>query len=160
MITAPDRPRNRTVGSLVREALWFLAHTLIAVGLVIAIIVVMTLNHPDPEAADPKIIVSVLSFLVPLFAGLIAARMQNNSNAQHTWISGLVLFTIVCVWVLNLPTGKGLCEGCGSVEKVWRTIFSFTNGSGLMSGDGPLIGLWMPIAMVSYAVGARFGLEP
>ncbi|GGA58009.1 hypothetical protein GCM10011507_06700 [Edaphobacter acidisoli] len=160
MIAAPDRPRDRTIGSLVREALWFLFHTAVAIGLVIAIITVMTLNHPDPDSAGPKVTLTVLAFLMPMFAGLIASRMQHNSNARHIWISGLVLFTIACVWVLDLPTGKGLCENCGSVEKVWRTIFSFSHGSGLMSGDGPLIGAWMPLSMISYAFGARFGLEP
>jgi len=160
MINAPDRPRDRSIGDLVREALWFLAHTLVAIAFLAAMLGVMTLNHPDPNSPSPKIVATVLAFLVPMFGGLIVAHIQQSKTARYVWISGLVVFVVVSVWVLDLPTGNGLCEGCGSVEKIWRTFFSFTHGSGLMSGDGPLIGAWIPLAMVSYAIGARFGLEP
>jgi hypothetical protein len=95
-----------------------------------------------------------------MFAGLIIARVQQNYTAQYVWISGLVIFAVVCVWVLDLPTGNGLCESCGATEKLWRTFFSFTHGSGLMGGDGPLLGAWIPLSMISYAIGAKFGLEP
>jgi len=160
MITAPDRPRDRSISDLVREALWFLTHTLVAVVLLGGVLGVMTMNHPDPNSPGPKVVASVLAFLVPMFGGLLISRFQRNSTARYVWISGLVVFTIVSVWVLDLPTGVGLCEHCGSVEKICRTFFSFSHGSGLMSGDGPLIGAWIPLAMVSYAFGARFGLEP
>jgi hypothetical protein len=32
--------------------------------------------------------------------------------------------------VLDLPTGKGLCESCEAVEKLWRTFFDIRHGSG------------------------------
>lgn len=159
MINEPDRPRDRSIGDLVREAAWFLTHTLLALGLLAAVIGVMTLNHPDPNSPSPKLVATVLAVLVPMFGGLIIAHIQQNNTARYVWISGLVVFAIVCVWVLDLPTGNGLCENCRSVEKLWRTFFSFTHGSGLMSGDGPLIGAWIPLSMISYAIGARFGLQ-
>jgi len=68
--------------------------------------------------------------------------------------------SIVCVWVLGLPTGNGLCENCGPVEKLWRTFFTFDHGSGLMGGDGVLVGAWIPLSMISYAIGAKLALEP
>ena len=86
------------------------------------------------------------------------AVMQQNDIAPYTWISGLVIFSIVCVWVLDLPTGKGLCENCGAVEKLWRTFFDVQHGSGLMGGDGLLIGAWLPLSMIGYSIGARLGL--
>ena len=160
MITAPDRPRDRSIRDLAHEALGFFTHTLLAVVLLGCVLGVMTINHPDPNSPEPKVVATVLAFLVPMFGGLIFSRFQRHSTARYVWISGLVVFTVVSVWVLDLPTGVGLCEHCGSVEKIWRTFFSFTHGSGLISGDGPLIGAWIPLAMVSYAFGARFGLEP
>lgn len=159
MITAPDRPRDRSIGDLVREALWFLTHTLVAIAFLAAVLGVMTMNHPDPDSPGPKMVATALAFLVPMFGGLIVSRFQQNHTARYVWVSGLVVFTVVSVWVLDLPTGVGLCQHCGSVEKIWRTFFSFTNGSGLMSGDGPLIGTWIPLAMVSYSLGAKFGFE-
>lgn len=159
MISAPDRPRDRSISDLAREAAWFLTHTLVAIVFLAAVLGVMTMNHPDPDSPGPKMVATALAFLVPMFGGLIVSRFQQNKTARYVWISGLVVFTVVSVWVLDLPTGVGLCQHCGSAEKIWRTFFSFSNGSGLMSGDGPLIGVWIPLAMVSYSVGAKFGLE-
>ena len=102
----------------------------------------------------------MMAFLVPMFGGLVIARIQQNRVARYVWISGLVIFSIVCVWVLDLPTGNGLCETCGALEKLRRTFFTFTHGSGLMAGDGLLVGAWIPLSMISYAIGARFGLAP
>jgi hypothetical protein len=160
MVNEPDRPRDRSIGDLAREALWFAIHTLLALALLAAVLGVMTLNAPDPGSPSPKVVATVLAFLVPMFGGLIIANIQQNATARYVWISGVVVFAIVSVWVLDLPTGVGLCQNCGSAEKLWRTFFSFSHGSGLMSGDGPLIGAWIPLSMISYALGARFGLEP
>ncbi len=159
MVNEPDRPRDRSIGDLAREALWFAIHTLLALALLAAVLGVMTLNAPDPSSPSPKVVATVLAFLVPMFGGLIIANIQQNATARYVWISGVVVFAIVSVWVLDLPTGVGLCQNCGSAEKLWRTFFSFSHGSGLMSGDGPLIGAWIPLSMISYALGARFGLE-
>lgn len=63
------------------------------------------------------------------------------------------------VWVLDLPTGPGLCEACGAGEKIWRTLFSVTNGSGLLGEDGLLLGAWAPLSMMGYAVGAAIGFK-
>jgi hypothetical protein len=160
MMKNQDISQDKSIGDLGRESIWFLTHTLLAVIFLAVTIGVMTLNHPDPDSVTPKLIGSALAFIVPLLGGFFVARMQQNDIARYVWISGLVLFSVVCVWVLDLPTGNGLCETCGAVEKLWRTFFTFTHGSGLMGGDGLLVGAWLPLSMIGYAVGAGFGLEP
>ena len=155
-----DISQGKSLGDLGREAFWFLTHTLIAVLLLAAVIVIISLDHPDPDAATPKVLATILAALIPMLGGAIVARIQRNGIAPYTWISGLVIFSIVCVWVLDLPTGKGLCENCGAVEKLWRTFFAFRHGSGLMGGDGLLIGTWLPLSMISYAIGAKIARAP
>jgi hypothetical protein len=155
-----DISQDKTVGDLACEALWFLAHTLIAFVLLAIVIGVMSLNHPDPDSSTPKLLGTVLAFLAPMIGGFLLARIHHNDIAIYIWISGLVIFSIVCVWVLDLPTGKGLCENCGAIEKLWRTFFTFSHGSGLMGGDGLLVGAWIPLSMIGYALGAKFALEP
>jgi hypothetical protein len=160
MTNAQDTSQDKSLGDLGREALWFLAHTLIAFLLLALTIGVMSLNHPDPDSQIPKLVGTVLALLVPMIGGFLLARVHHNDIAGYIWISGLVIFSVVCVWVLDLPTGNGLCETCGAVEKLWRTFFTISNGSGLMGGDGLLVGAWIPLSMIGYAVGAKFAYEP
>lgn len=148
---------NKSTDDLLREAGWFLLHTVIAVVLMVAVIGTFSLMHPDPESALPKLLCTLTVFLVPMIGGFIAARARPDTVASHIWISGMIAFGIVCVYVLDLPTGAGLCDGCGAVDKLWRTFFSIDRNSGLMGGDGILIGTWMPLSMIGYAVGARVG---
>ena len=159
-MTGPqDFSQGKSIGDLGREAAWFLTHTAIALLMLGAVVVGMTMNHPDPEAVNPKLLATVLAFIVPMVGGFLIARRSQNDIAGYVWISGLVVFAVVCVWVLDLPTGNGLCENCGAVDKLWRTFFSIQNGSGLMAGDGLLSGTWIPLSMIGYAVGAKFGLD-
>jgi hypothetical protein len=159
MIREHDIAHDKSVAELGREAMWFLAHTLFAVLLLAAVLAAIWLTHPDPDSATPKQIGSVLALLLPLFGGFLVARFQQNHVARYVWISGVIFFSAVCVWVLDLPTGNGLCESCGAVEKLWRTFFTFSHGSGLMGGDGLLVGAWIPLSMIGYAIGASLGLE-
>ena len=152
-----DISKDKTVGELGGEAFWFLTHTVLAVAMLAVMIGAMSLVHPDPDSMTPKLAGTVLALVVPMVGGFLMARGQRDSIARHTWISGLLLFSVVCVWVLDLPTGNGLCENCGAVEKLWRTFFDIGHGSGLMGGDGLLIGTWVPLSMIGYAVGAHFG---
>ncbi len=115
----------------------------------------MSLNHPDPDSPMPKLLGTILAFLVPLIGGFLLARVHRSDVAGRVWISGLILFLIACVAAFNLPTGPGLCESCGATEKLWRTFFTFNHGSGLMGGDGLLIGAWIPLSMIGYAIGAK-----
>ena len=96
-----------------------------------------------------------------MVAGFViaVAKVRQDKTAKYIWISAVLLFSIVCVWVLDLPTGNGLCEHCLAMEKLYRTFFDINHGSGLMGGDGLLVGTWMPLSMIGYAIGARFGLD-
>jgi hypothetical protein len=148
--------RDKTLGEMGREATWFFGHALIAFVLLVVVIGVMSLNHPDPDSTSPKMLATMLAFLVPMCGGFILTRIHHNTVAGYTWIAGLAIFAVVCVWVLDLPTGNGLCENCGAVEKLWRTFFTFSYGSGLMGGDGLLVGAWIPLSMIGYSIGAKF----
>jgi hypothetical protein len=154
-----DISQDKTPGGLAREALLFLTHTLVAFVLLAIVIGVMSLNHPDPDSSRPKLLGTILAFLAPMVGGFLLARIHHSTIAIYTWISGLIIFSIVCVWVIDLPTGTGLCENCGAVEKLWRTFFTFNHGSGLMGGDGLLVGAWIPLSMIGYAFGAKVALE-
>jgi hypothetical protein len=154
-----DITQGKSIGDLGREAFWFLTHTFLAVVMLALAVGGMWMTHPDAAATAPKLIGTGLAFLVPMIGGLVIAKMQQNEIARYIWISGLLVFSVVCVWVLDLPTGNGLCEHCDAVEKLWRTFFDISNGSGLMGGDGLLVGTWMPLAMIAYSIGVRFGLD-
>jgi hypothetical protein len=160
MVNGRDISQDKTIGDLSLEALWFLTHTFVAVILLAIAIGVMSLNHPDPDSTTPKLLGTVFAFLVPMIGGFLLARIHHNNVAAYIWISGLVIFSIICVWVLDLPTGNGLCETCGAGEKLWRTFFTFSHGSGLMGGDGLLVGSWIPLSMIGYAIGAKLALKP
>jgi hypothetical protein len=151
--------KGKSLGDLGFEAFWFLTHTLIAVVILAVAIAAISLAHPDPDASNPKILGTVIAFLVPMIGGFIITKMQHNDIAGYVWISGILLFSVVCVWVLDLPTGNGLCEKCGAIDKLWRTFFDINHGSGLMAGDGLFVGTWVPLAMIGYALGARYALK-
>ena len=159
MVDRLDAPQEKSAAALTREAALFLGHTLAAVLILFAIVLVFYLGHTDPDAVDPKLLATGLAFVVPLLGGFVFAKARHDEAARYVWISGLLTVSIVCVWVLDLPTGSGLCGKCGAVEKLTRTFFDISHGSGLMGGDGLLVGTWMPLSMIGYAIGARFGLS-
>jgi hypothetical protein len=151
--------QDKTPADLAREAAWFFTHTLLAFVLLAVVLGVMSLNHPDPDSPTPKLLATGLAFVIPMVGAFILARVYQNEIAGYVWISGLVVFAVVCVHVLDLPTGNGLCEHCGAGEKLWRTFFTFSHGSGLMGGDGLLVGAWIPLSMIGYAIGAKLALK-
>jgi hypothetical protein len=152
-------PSDKSAGDLGREAIWFTAHTLIAVLILAVVVAVIALSHPSIDATEPKLLGTILALIVPMIGGFLIMRSKPDPIAGYVWISGLLLFSIVCVWVLDLPTGPGLCEKCGAVDKLYRTFFDINHGSGLMGGDGLLVGTWIPLSMIGYAIGAKLGLE-
>jgi hypothetical protein len=145
---------NKSLRDLGMEAFWFVAHTVIAVIVLVCILFVGVQLKPDPDAIQPKIIGTALAFVLPLIVGFLIAKATHNDIGRYVWISGMLIFASVCVWVLDLPTGAGLCEHCGALDKLWRTFFDITHGSGLMGGDGLMVGVWIPLAMFGYAAGA------
>jgi hypothetical protein len=150
---------SKTVGDLGREAMWFALHTAIAIVILASSVTVMYFMKFDQDSSGPKFIGLVLAFLIPLIGGFLIARVQGNPVAGYVWISGVLLFSVVCVWVLDLPTGPGQCEKCGAVSKLTRTFFEINNGSGLMGGDGFLVGCLLPLSIISYAIGAKLAIK-
>lgn len=154
-----DVSQGKTAGDLGKEAVWFTLHSLFAVLVLLVILVAFWVAHTDPDSTNPKILATALAFLLPLAAGFLINHIRQDRTARYVWISAVLLFSIVCVWVLDLPTGNGLCEHCLAVEKLTRTFFDINHGSGLMGGDGLLVGTWIPLSMIGYAVGARMGYD-
>lgn len=145
-------------GDLLRDFLWFVAHAGIAETALALVIGAMSLFGPDPDAVMPKIIATALAFCGPLLAGALVARLNARDPrvrpARFCWVFGLILVVSAAVWVSGMATGPGMCAGCGEWEKVWRTLFVLRDGSGLLNGDGLLIGCWAPLATLGYSVGA------
>lgn len=154
-----DAVQGKTAGDLTREALWYSIHTILAVLVLALVVFGISLSHPDIDQNNPKILGSFLALIVPMIFGFFITKSRQDRTAKYVWISGLLTFSVVCVWVLDLPTGNGLCEKCGAVEKLYRTFFDINHGSGLMGGDGLLVGTWIPLSMIGYAIGASFGLD-
>jgi hypothetical protein len=146
---------NKTASDLLREAGWFVFHTLFAMMVLVAMMAAFWLAHADPDASTPKILFTALALIVPMAVGFGIARLWPDSIAGYVWISGLLFFLIVAVHTLDLPTGNGLCNGCRAADKLWRTFFSIDHGSGLLAGDGLVWGTWFPLSMIGYAVGAK-----
>ena len=157
MIDDSEIAQGKTAGDLTREAIWYSIHTIIAVLVLAVVVAAFWLAHVDSDSIGPKELCTVLAFVVPMTVGFIIARARQDSIARYIWISGLLTFSIVCVWVLDLPTGNGLCEKCGALDKLFRTFFDINHGSGLMGGDGLLVGTWIPLSMIGYAFGAKLG---
>jgi hypothetical protein len=169
MIEDIEVSRGKSVGELGHEAFWFAAHTVIAVlalagGLAAASFASTELrssfgaeNTSDYYTA--QLIFTGVAFVLPMIVGFAIAKAKHNDIARYVWISGLLIFSVICVWVLGLPTGPGMCEHCGALEKLVRTFFDIKHGSGLMGEEGLLIGTWIPLSMIGYAVGAKFGLD-
>jgi hypothetical protein len=150
--------QGKSIGELWREAAWFVTHTALAIFAMIAAIAIFSLTHPSETDSGPKLIGTALAFICPLIAGIIVAKMTKNDVGRYVWISGLIIFAIVCVWVIDLPTGPGLCEHCLVMERLWRTFFDIEHGSGLMAGEGLMVGTWVPLSLFGYAIGAAVGL--
>lgn len=151
--------QGKSVSDLGHEALWFFLHTVIAIVSLIVMVAVVAILHPDSQATTPKLIGTLLALVFPLIVGFIINKRLHSDVATYVWISGLLIFAVACVWVLDLPTGNGLCEGCNAFDKLWRTFFSIDNGSGLLAGNGLAVGSWLPLALFGYAGGARMALD-
>jgi cytochrome bd-type quinol oxidase subunit 2 len=153
-----DVYQGKSVGELGRDAAWFLFHTLVAIAVVAAIMMGGMVLHTDADSSAPKLLATLLAFVMALVVGFAVARVRHDRVAPYVWISAILFFAIVCVWVLDLPTGNGLCEHCGAVDKLTRTFFTVDNGSGLANGWGLVVGSWVPLALLGYAAGAQLAV--
>ena len=158
MIEETEYAQGKSVGDLGREAVWFALHTFIAILILAVVAGAMYSMQLPQDSTNVKLAGIGLSFLVPMIFGFFITKIQKSPVSGYVWISGVLLFAVVCVWVLDLPTGPGLCENCGAVRKLSRTFFEINNGSGLMGGDGLLVGTLLPLSIIGYSLGAKLAL--
>jgi hypothetical protein len=152
----PIEEDDSKVLNLAEQALWVFAHSLIAIGSWVAMMVAITLLKPDPV---PVVVTLLASFVAPFLAGNIINRLQQNEMAPYTWLIGLIWFLIICLWVLDMPTGPNQCYHCDASQKMVLTFFSMTEDSGLIDGNGRLVGTWPAAAFIGYGIGAGLVLK-
>ena len=144
------------VSNLAEQAMWVLVHTLVAIGSWIAMMALISMAKPENV---PVLVTTLLSFSVPFVVGYIFTRVKQNDMAPYTWLIGLIWFLIICLWILDMPTGPNQCYHCDASQKLFLTFLSPTEDSGLIDGQGRLIGTWPAVAWVGYGIGSRFALK-
>lgn len=148
-----EEERGSTLG---RQVLWVLIHCLIAIGSWALMMVAITFMHIDNV---PPAITLALSFTVPFLAGNIFTRIKQNEMGPYTWLIGLIWFLIICLYILDMPTGPNQCFHCDASEKLYKTFLSLTEDSGLIDGEGRFIGTWPTVAFVAYGIGSGMALK-
>lgn len=141
----------------VEQAIWFLVHAVLALivwgGMMFGITILL---HPT---FMPLIITLSLSAFVPFVAGFIINKIRQDEIASLVWLLGLIIFLSVGLWVLDMPTGPNQCFRCDATQKLWLTFFSLDDDSGLLDGQGRLLGTWPAAALIGYSIGAKLGLN-
>lgn len=145
------------VSNLGHQALWVLIHTLLAVASWAAVILFITVVL-KPESV-PVVITLGLAFLIPFIVGYAVTRIKQNDMAPYTWLIGLIWLLIICLWILDMPTGPNQCYHCDATQKIYLTFFSLSGDSGLIDGQGRFVGTWPAVALVAYGIGSRFALK-
>lgn len=140
--------------SLSGQALSFFLHSLLALASWMALMLLGNIIHPS---GVPQLAILLVSAAVPLAVGFLIARIYPSEMAALVWLLGLIWFLIVCLWILDMPTGPNQCFQCGASEKIARTFFSLPRPSGLIDDDGPFLGTWPAAALIGYAIGAKLG---
>jgi heme/copper-type cytochrome/quinol oxidase subunit 4 len=145
------------VGSekLSRQTVGFFLHAFLALAAwVLFMAAGYLLNTPMPQ-----MLILALSAAIPLVVGYFVVRSKPNEMAGHVWLLGLILMLIICLWILDMPTGPNACLGCGAAEKLTRTLFSIPSPSGLIDNNGPLFATWPAAALLGYSIGAKLALR-
>jgi hypothetical protein len=150
---ALEEEKGSTLGG---QTLWVLAHTLIAIGSWAATILIITAVRPENI---PVLITLGLAFSVPFLVGNLFTRFKQNGMAPYTWLIGMIWFLIICLWILDMPTGPNQCYHCDASQKLYLTFLSPTEDSGLIDGQGRFIGTWPSVALIGYSIGSSFALK-
>ena len=140
---------------LSRQALAFFLHAMVGLGAWIALMLLGYLIQPS----IPQTVILLFSVIVPAAAGLLFARMKPDPMAGHVWLAGLIWAMVVCLWILDMPTGPNACNECSAVEKLTRTLFSLPSPSGLIDNNGPFFCTWPAAALIGYSIGARLSMR-
>jgi hypothetical protein len=147
---------EQSTSKLSGQALSFFLHAILALGSWMAL---MLLGYAINPVGVPQSVIVLLSLAVPLVIGFLVARIYPAEMATLVWLLGLIWFLIVCLWVLDMPTGPNQCFHCEATEKLTRTLFSLPGPSGLIDNDGPFIGTWPAVALCGYSIGAKLGFR-
>lgn len=134
----------------------FFLHALFAL---VSWIAMMMVGYAINPSYVPQVIVLALSILIPMFAGNVFVRLKPDEMATNIWLAGLIWFLMICLWILDMPTGPNACFQCDATAKITRTLFSFPTPSGLIDNNGPFFGTWPAMALIGYSIGARLGLR-
>jgi hypothetical protein len=144
------------VTSLAEQALWVLIHVLLSAGTWATMMLIITLMKPE---SIPVMVTLALSFAIPFLVGNIFTRIKQNDMAPYIWLIGLIWFLIICLWILDMPTGPNQCYHCDASQKIYLTFFSPSEDSGLIDNEGRFIGTWPAVAFIGYGIGSRFALK-
>jgi hypothetical protein len=147
---------ERGASNLAQQALWVLIHTLLAVGSWATTIVLVSALHPETV---PVLVTLIFAFSVPFLVGHVFTRIKQNDMAPYTWLIGMIWFLIICLWILDMPTGPNQCYHCDATQKLYLTFFSFTEDSGLIDGQGRFLATWPAAALIGYGIGSSFALK-
>jgi len=141
---------------LSRQVVSFFLHTFIALGAWLAL---MLAGYALNPASVSQMVILALSLVVPLVVGYLVARVKPDEMAAQVWLAGLILLLIICLWVLDMPTGPNACLDCSATEKLTRTLFSIPSPSGLIDNNGPFFATWPAAALLGYSIGAKLVLR-
>jgi hypothetical protein len=147
---------EQSQSKLSSQALSFFLHSLLALGSWMAL---MLLGYAINPVGVPQLVILLLSLAVPLIVGFFVARIHPTEMATLVWLLGLIWFLIVCLRVMDMPTGPNQCFQCDATDKITRTFFSWPRPSGLIDNDGPFICTWPAVALLGYSIGARLGFR-
>ena len=144
------------VATLGEQALWVLIHLVVAAGSWAAMLAAITLAKPDYV---PVALTLTLSFCWPFLVGHFFTRWKQNDMAPYMWLVGMIWFLIICLWILDMPTGPNQCYHCDASQKLYLTFFSLNEDSGLIDNEGRMIGTWPTVAFIGYGIGSRLALK-
>jgi hypothetical protein len=138
------------------QAVWFFFHLALSLVVWALALLAISLFHPDYV---PPLVTLIVSFVVPLIAGLVMVKLQPSESATLPWMMGLIWWMLWGLHVLDMPTGPMACYHCNATDKLWLTFLSLHADSGLLDGQGRFIATWPAVAMIAYSIGAKIGLR-
>lgn len=148
---------EQRVSNLGEQALWIVTHSLLAICSWAAMMLAISLMKLE---SVPVLITLALSLIIPFIVGNVVTRFKQNEMATYTWLIGLIWFLIICLWILDMATGPNQCYHCDASQKLYLTFLSPSEDSGLIDGEGRLIGTWPTVALIGYGIGATLALKP
>jgi hypothetical protein len=141
---------------LSNQAIWFFAHTALALG---SWLVLMLVGYVVNPPGVSQLVILILSLGVPLLVGFAFTRVRQDEMGKVVWLVALIWMLIISLWILDMPTGPNACFQCDATEKLTRTFFSLPRPSGLIDNDGPFFGTWPAAALLGYSIGARLAFR-